>query len=202
MLRTDIINILIDKYKYKSYLEIGIGDGVNYNNIRCDYKENVDVVTDETNSNLVINKMTSDDFFKLNTKTYDIIFIDGLHTFEQTYTDILNALSVLNDGGIILAHDTLPPTKAHQRDITEYVVGNEWNGTCWKAIAKLRYERNDLDIKTINTDWGVSLIRKGVSSIYSVYIEDDSDIYSYEYFELNKHKLMNIISVDEFLNTL
>lgn len=197
MLRTDIINALIRKYGYKTYLEIGIGDGVNYNSINCEYKENVDVVTDETNSDLVINKMTSDDFFKTNKKQFDIIFIDGLHTFEQTYIDIINALGVINDGGIILAHDTLPPTKAHQRDISEYVVGHEWNGTCWKAIARLRCERGDLNIQTVNTDWGVSIVRKGASDLYTY--NNDDDIYSYEYFEKNKTDMMNIISVNDFI---
>ncbi|HET7247078.1 MAG TPA: class I SAM-dependent methyltransferase [Streptosporangiaceae bacterium] len=39
-------------------------------------------------------EMTSDEFFAgLPTgKTYDLIFIDGLHTFEQAYRDLCNAI--------------------------------------------------------------------------------------------------------------
>jgi hypothetical protein len=33
MLRTEIINRLIQKNNYKSYLEIGIGSGLNFKNI-------------------------------------------------------------------------------------------------------------------------------------------------------------------------
>lgn len=42
---------------------------------------------------------TSNDFFKNNKETYhyvfDIIFIDGLHTFHQSKLDVLNALESL-----------------------------------------------------------------------------------------------------------
>ena len=49
-----------------------------------------------------------------NDKKFDIIFIDGLHHYEQVIVDINNALSVLNDNGHILVHDCLPRTIAHQ----------------------------------------------------------------------------------------
>ena len=50
--------------------------------------------------------MTSDKFFKDNEK-FDIIFIDGLHTFEQTIKDIDNSIKFLRDKGVILIHDCL-----------------------------------------------------------------------------------------------
>lgn len=142
MKRTDIINHLISKKNLKSYLEIGIGDGVNYNQILCDYKENVDIVTDETNSDIVINKMTSDEYFSICNRKFDIIFIDGLHTFEQTYTVIMNALKFINYDGFIIAHDTLPPTKNHQRDISEYVVDK--NGMVHVGRRLLKLEPSEM----------------------------------------------------------
>ena len=36
--------------------------------------------------------MTSDEFFKQNEDTYDVIFIDGLHTSDAVYRDINNSL--------------------------------------------------------------------------------------------------------------
>ena len=52
--------------------------------------------------------MTSDEFFKKNRQNFDIIFLDGLHTYEQTIKDIDNGLRFLNTSGVILVHDCLP----------------------------------------------------------------------------------------------
>ena len=98
MTRTDIINYLIRKYNYKSYLEIGLDTGVNYEHIQCDSKESVDPFFKEDHKNsrdlqfdsdipqrikdLLTYRLTSDCFFEQNTKTYDIIFVDGLHHEE------------------------------------------------------------------------------------------------------------------------
>jgi hypothetical protein len=143
---------------------------------------------------LPINRMTSDEFFETTTEKFDIIFVDGLHTFEQTLKDINNSLYHLNDNGIIVGHDMLPPSEWHQRDSNE-VEGGEWNGTCWKAIAYLRTTNYTIDIKTIDTDWGMSIIRKGITNLYNKNFEE----IDYNFYSLNKKELMNIISVDEFL---
>jgi hypothetical protein len=196
MTRTDIINFLISKYNYKSYLEIGIGDGANYNLITCDYKTNVDPCFDSFDSqdlSHVKNKVTSDEFFDTNTETFDIIFIDGLHVYEQVYKDIQNSLKFLNEGGSIICHDMLPPTAWHQRPANEYQ-GGEWNGDCWKAVARLRVESDDLEIYTINSDWGVSVIRKGNNLKYP---KDLDIVLDYSFFERNKFGLMNVINPND-----
>lgn len=195
MQRNEIINRLIQKNNYKSYLEIGIGDGGNFLNINCKEKTSVDP-NPECFKIFPTFKMTSDDFFKVNDKTYDIIFVDGLHTFEQTYKDIKNSLKVLNTNGTILAHDTLPPSEYHQREPEFYKIGEEWNGTCWKAIAKLRMEEDDISIYTINTDWGVSVVQRG-SNIK--FIPEPDAILDYNFYYKNKLKLMNVITVSDFI---
>ena len=100
LIRTDVINHLIEKYKYKTYLEIGIADrDLNFNQIKAPFKIDVDPRCD------CEYKMTSDDFFKQNGKTFNIIFIDGLHVEEQVTKDILNSLEALSFGGTIVVHD-------------------------------------------------------------------------------------------------
>lgn len=199
MKRDQVINSLIKKNKYKRYLEIGIGDGTNFKNIICDYKTNVDPFLDTLSgqgSTLPINKMTSDEFFKTTTEKFDIIFVDGLHTFEQTLKDIINSFNHLNSEGIVVCHDMLPPTEWHQRDSNE-PDGGEWNGTCWKAIAYLRTTDPTIDIKTIDTDWGISLLKKGNTNLF------DKNFYDidYNFFSLNRNELMNVITVNDFVNT-
>jgi hypothetical protein len=41
-----------------------------------------------------------------------VIFIDGLHTFEQTLQDSYNSLNYLAQGGVIILHDCNPPSEA------------------------------------------------------------------------------------------
>ena len=197
MQRDEIINSLIEKFGFKRYLEIGIGDGLNYQRIECEYKTNVDPFFDkrsgQTDHFLPINMMTSDEFFASNKEKFDIIFVDGLHTFEQTLTDIMNSLECLNEGGIVIAHDMLPPTEWHQRDSNEKE-GGEWNGTCWKAVAYLRTTNPNLTIHTVDSDWGTAIIRKGESKLF----EKKFDEIDYSFFRSNKWELMNIISVEKF----
>ena len=54
--------------------------------------------------------MTSDTFFSQIEKAlkFDVIFIDGLHTYYQCQKDVVNSLNHLNNNGVIFIHDLLP----------------------------------------------------------------------------------------------
>jgi hypothetical protein len=201
MLRTEIINRLIVKNNYKSYLEIGIGDAVNYNQVSCEKKNNVDPCFDNYDSQAearIVNRCTSDDFFKTNTEKFDIIFIDGLHEYEQVHRDIINSLNSLNEGGVVLCHDMLPPSEWHQRPPAEYA-GGEWNGDCWKAIARLRLEESNLSIITVDTDWGVGIIRKKENGNLKIG-KTVEEVTNYSFYESTRNDLMNVVSVDDYVN--
>jgi len=47
-------------------------------------------------------RMTSDHFFKVNKSKFDVIFIVGLHTFEQARRDVLNSIKVLKKEDILV----------------------------------------------------------------------------------------------------
>ena len=99
--RSEVINFLILKNNYNSYLEIGIRDpSVNFYKIKCSYKDGVDP------AGKCNYPVTSDEFFdKIDkNKKYDIIFIDGLHVCEQVLKDVNNSLDHLSFNGTI----TLP----------------------------------------------------------------------------------------------
>ena len=154
MRRTDIIQKFINKINAKSYLEIGIGSGDNWRGIACEKKISVEPIP---NSGGITHVMTSDDFFKQNTETFDIIFIDGLHWSEQVYKDIINSLDVLNDKGVIVCHDMYPPDEGHQIYPQPFTQSN-WTGDCWKAWVKLKSERDNLYMSVVDTDYGCGII--------------------------------------------
>ena len=186
MTRTDLINKAIKAYGYKSYLEIGVQKGINIRAVNCLDKTGVDP---EPQSNDTTHIMTSDDFFKTNNRTFDCVFIDGLHEADQVYKDIVNALEVLNDGGTILCHDMNPTSEGMQKVPR---VDKVWTGDCWKAWVKLRQERNDLSMFVVNTDFGVGVIRKGKQKKLSIKQE-----ITYENFSKFKNNWLHLISTSD-----
>lgn len=192
MTRTELLNSLIEKNNYKKYLEIGVNTpaqpGYNWKGIEIELKHGVDPNVNTTY------QVTSDEFFEkyISTK-YDIIFVDGLHLFEQCYKDIINSLNNLNEKGTIVVHDCNPITEITQR---RERASDAWHGDVWKAIVKLRTEREDLEICVVDTDEGCGIIRLGNQKLLSV--EQDTNIYDYSFLEKNRTIALNLISIQTF----
>ena len=196
--RTDILNYLVEKYKYTTYLEIGVRNPTsgNFNNVKIKNKLGVDPNPITNQKNIFVG--TSDFFFMKNKSTFDLIFIDGLHLENQVDKDIMNSLNCLNEGGMILLHDCNPPTENHQRE--NYCVDGKypaWNGTVWKSFAKLRMTRPDLEMCVIDTDWGVGVIRNGSQELFPSESININEL-NYELLEKNRTELLNLISVDKY----
>ena len=197
MLRTDIINYLIQRYNYNSYLEIGVQfPHSNYDKIEIKNKAGVEPYPAEDLLHKHIVELTSDMFFKsleADVK-YDIIFIDGLHTREQCLADILNSLKHLSDNGTILVHDCIP-TAEYQTSIEDN--GKEWTGDVWKSIVDIK-AKDGLDVSTIDTDWGIGCIRLNANNVG---FENQIPL-EWENYQLLKHELLNIKSIDQWKNSL
>jgi len=189
--RSDIINKLIAKYKYESYLEIGVANPQStFEKIIALKKTGVDPRTDYHSTY----QMTSDSFFEQNKEDFDIIFIDGLHHKDQVFRDIENSLHVLNDGGTIVCHDMSPPNEACQ--VVPQSVG-EWCGDCWKAWMLLRFTRPDLKMFVVDTDYGVGVIQKGQQLLVPLSFD-----LSWENLVKNRKKWLNLKSIEEFKNEI
>mgnify|MGYP003643502577 FL=1 len=187
MTRTDIINYLIKRHNYKSYLEIGVNTpaqpGYNWVGVEVENKHGVDPNVDTTF------KVPSDEFFENHvSQMYDIVFVDGLHIFEQAYRDITNSLDILNEGGTIVVHDCNPTEEITQR---RERASDAWHGDVWKAILKLRIERQDLSIFTVDADEGCCVIRKGSQELFPHCL--DQDIYQYKFLDDNRKEALNLI---------
>ena len=96
-----IINNINDIEKY-SYLELGVFNNVNFNNIKCKNKFSVDM-----NGNAMFTGTTDEYFDQLSTsERFDIIFIDANHDFEYVIRDFNNAIKHANKW--VLLHDMVP----------------------------------------------------------------------------------------------
>jgi hypothetical protein len=152
MKRYQILNILADYYNLNSYLEIGVQDvKQNFNKIQCAKRIGVDPEVDHP----LVFKCTSDDFFKKNVRKFDLIFIDGLHEYNQVKRDLLNSLLVLNERGFVVLHDTLPTEESKATFPRET---KEWFGDVYKLVLELH---SIVPFVTINTDCGVTICWNG-----------------------------------------
>ena len=191
MNRISICNHLIATYGLDSYLEIGVRRKSSmFDRIVADHKKGIDpdprAQADYT--------MTSDEYFADHDDKFDLIFVDGAHLAKNVKRDISNGLKCLTNRGMILLHDMNPPTAFHARETYE-VNGTfpSWNGTSWQGYAWYRKHCPDLEMYVVDCDYGVGFVRWGSQDTW------DGPIEGYEDLEANREELLNLISVEEFL---
>lgn len=186
MNRTNLINYIIKKQGYKSYLEIGIGTGRHLESVACKFKEGVDPEVDHP----LVAKMTSDEFFDPpKISQYDVIFIDGLHHADQVRRDIENSWRVLKDGGCLVIHDTNPD----REEITHVPRDSkEWTGDVYKAIHQI-----DGPPKfTLKDDHGVTVIRKIGPLVMS------EGVIEWEGFVMFREAILHLVTWDEAIKII
>jgi len=194
--RVDVIQSLLGKIKGSTYLEIGILRGDTIRKIKASTKYGIDIKRPEDASGMEFFQMTSDRFFEkkaYSLKRLDVVFIDGLHEFEQVKKDVFNSLKYLSAKGFIVLHDCNPQSEIMQ--IVPQKQG-EWTGDVWRVIPFFRSVL-DRDIFVIDTDYGLGIItpQNGVEKL---------EYKDYSYFDLEKDReyILNLKHEDYFLRFL
>ena len=163
-----LINELLRINAGKSYLEVGVRTGATLQCVKAEQCTGVDPYPlfdfSDLPPKLSFHRVPSDDFFAtlpLDAR-YDVIFLDGLHTAEQTSRDLVNALDHLRVGGAILIDDTVPCDALSA--IPDYeeslqmrrkagpkarLKGTPWHGDVYKLMGFLYHYENKLGWVTI-----------------------------------------------------
>lgn len=163
---TYIIAEIIKACRYQKYLELGIQSGVTYNYIKTYVELAVAVDINDTGSISPENfyHMTTDEFFRQNTSTFDVIFIDACHEYEQVKKDFDHAVKCLNHGGTIFLHDTDP-------DCREYLLP-AWCGDSYKMNRYLQ-DLDQYQFVTVPIDkCGLSIVRMKHDNRFSQFATD------------------------------
>lgn len=136
------------------YLEIGLDDGWTF--VAVESEESIGV---DPNPRFDLSLMsphqrvfatTSDDFFASHDQEvkFDLVFVDGLHTAEQTLRDIRNALKVLNSGGVIVIDDVIPSDEVsaipnHVESLrvraASGLPGSAWHGDVFRVLGAIQH---------------------------------------------------------------
>ena len=186
-------------------MEIGVSNPyTNFLSISCNRKASVDPCIEceffsrdaiENFKPFITHQMTSDEFFEQNHEMFDIIFIDGDHSYEQSLKDLNNALKVIPVGGFIILHDTTP-IDFEATQITNFEKKLFYNGEVWKTVfAAKKFAPNHLQIGTVPHDFGVTVIKKLTANVPEIPM-DDFDYYR----DYNVPALNPIFDVREFHN--
>lgn len=171
--RTEYIKSLIKENDFKSYLEIGLGDGKNFNEIDIEIKIGVDPQSIGKD----IAQVSSDEYYIHNSDSFDLIFIDGLHHADQVERDIVNSWNCLNKGGIILIHDIKPHTFEMQELPRKT---KQWTGDVWRAWYGLKINYPKLKLGYWDDEYGLGIIHKSRHKIDLGFVDSDISFKGYK----------------------
>lgn len=163
---SSLINSIYRLYKnWENYLEIGVEYGFTFEAVQIPKKTGVDpdpkFNTWLKPRNTKIHSITSDHFFNLKcSRLFDLVYLDGLHTFEQTWKDLRNSSRVMSDRGLLIIDDTVPcdefsalvnqKESYRQRKLAGKPDNGSWHGDVFKILWVLtEYYSEHLDWYTL-----------------------------------------------------
>lgn len=158
MNRHQFLTVVHERYQPRSYLEIGINDGLGLARsitrtigVDPDFCIEVELACD-----LKLVKATSDDFFAradavswFSEGVVDFTFIDGLHIFEFALRDFVNTERLSTPASVVVLDDVLP------RSVSEAARDQHtllWAGDVYKVAAVLERYRPDLTTILLDTE--------------------------------------------------
>lgn len=132
----------------KKYLEVGVQQGLTFNKVTVDYKVAVDPFfrfdyKKIGSEKCIFYEKTSDDFFinDIGVEKFDLIFLDGLHTYDQTLRDFILSLTCSHDKTVWLIDDVAPtgylsacPNSNFYKAARRLVKQPSWMGDVFKVI--------------------------------------------------------------------
>jgi hypothetical protein len=149
--RKAVVNLLMAETPDGDYLEIGCAGNDLFDAVMAGRKVGVDPVRGGTH------RLTSDVFFAgYDGDPFDVVFIDGLHLYDQVRRDLDGALGVLKPGGWIAIHDMLPRDWFEEH--VPQIRTRAWTGDGWKVAFELLASA-DVEFRLLAIDHGVVVVK-------------------------------------------
>lgn len=149
----DLIESVFIACGYKSYLELGVWNGVNLARMakHARHAVGVDVVDSRSDKSTKLFVGTTNEFFGRNIDAFDLIFIDADHSYTQASIDLVHSFMALTRRGTIILHDTDPAN--------EKLLGDGYCSDSYKILRDLR-NNNQVDFVTLPmNEAGLTIIK-------------------------------------------
>jgi hypothetical protein len=175
--RHRVVNRLLAMYDDPRYLEIGVCSGRTFDRAKAATRVAVDPsfefdweAPERQVPGVEYHPITSDAYFGTVVdpdRQFDVIFLDGLHTVEQTLRDLTNALHHLQPRGVIVIDDVRPPT--HLAAIPDRrlffrirrelgTTATAWMGDVYRLVLAIETFFQHLSYATISDNHGQAVV--------------------------------------------
>jgi hypothetical protein len=183
VLRSEVNQRLLSHFTEACYLEIGVDQGASFKEIRAFKKVGVDpkfafdYKNEAADPGVEFHEVTSDIYFttiKKSSELFDVIFIDGLHTYDQCLRDLLNAISSLKPGGYIVVDDVIPSSYAASLPDLELMrryisainsTDGSWMGDVYRVVLFVQSFMPLFSYATVTENHGQMVIWKEARSV-------------------------------------
>jgi len=114
MNQLDLLRVIFHCCGYRTFLELGVRDGLTLSEISksATYAVGVDLNDQRKDQSTSLFLGLTDDFFAFNRRKFDLIFIDASRDFGAVATDLQNSLNHLHPFGTVVVNNTDPKEAA------------------------------------------------------------------------------------------
>jgi hypothetical protein len=188
--RSAVVQQVLNLFEQPDYLEIGVDQGKSFQSLSAARKVAVDPAfkfVPPPNTRFVeYHSVISDEYFASYCpigRSFDVVYIDGLHTFEQTLRDLLNAALRLTPDGVIIVDDVLPvsyhsaiPSLDQAFQVRDHLAAgnpalkadNTWMGDVYKLAFFIQTFMQQFSYATVQENHGQLIVWPSVRPIADV----------------------------------
>ena len=213
-----LINSSLIKYDNPQYLEIGVRNGETFFSIKTKRKYGIDPnyffskrflmksLFKNYNWGYKMYREESDTFFihratQLKNFRISVAFIDGFHTYEQSFNDAINCLKWLEPNGIIIFHDCNPQSEQAAFPQLPSTPIN-WNGDVWKTIKHFRGLSDYFECYTFDADQGLGVLtmKKKINptTLNSFKLDMEISRLQYQFFCDNRKETLGLTHPNDY----
>lgn len=190
MLRSQVVQPILDLFEAPCYLEIGVNAGETFRALRAGRKVAVDpaflfdtAAAAAADRSAEFHEVTSDAYFHAlapDAPPFDVVFIDGLHTLEQSLRDLMNTLTHVHRRSVIVLDDVLPLNHAASlREIGQWVrlrelspdLPDAWMGDVYRLVYFVAAFLPDWSYATVAENHGQTVMWRGARPVVERTVE-------------------------------
>jgi len=209
------VNALARQLHCRRYLEIGVLHGTTFRDVEIPERTAVDPgfgfdTSELANERTRFFKQTSDAFFvnEPMSPQYDLVLIDGMHTFEQVVRDLSNVLLRTHQRSVIILDDTVPDdvysavkdgAASYEYRKLDTAPARGWQGDVYKTLFYIHDYIPNLEYRTImGAGNPQTLVWRSTGIARTPVFDDLERISRLSYFEFQSHlKVLQPASEDE-----